>query len=92
MLSAARALVRIENTTVSDDADTIVSEFRQRFHETRLFWDPFARDKFANYLFKVHGERPGGVDHEEAHRQIEEASLFIEAAHACYDRLQERGA
>jgi sulfite reductase (ferredoxin) len=92
MLSAARALVRIENTTVSDDADTIVSEFRQRFHETRLFWDPFARDKFANYLFKVHAERPNGVDHEEAHRQIEEASLFIEAAHACYDRLQERGA
>jgi sulfite reductase (ferredoxin) len=89
MLSAAKALIRIENIDVADEPDAIVGEFRARFHETRKFWDPFAKDKFASYLFKIHADPPNGVDEETAHRQIEEASLFIEAAHACYDRLQE---
>ncbi len=90
MLSAAKALIRMFDIDVVDEPDTLVSEFRRRFYDTELFFDPFAKDKFANYLFKVHADPPNGVDHETAHRQIEEASLFIEAAHACYDRLQQQ--
>lgn len=92
MLQAAKALIREQNSDVGEDAGTIVNEFRTRFHDTQLFHDPFAGAKFANYLFHVHSDPPNGkqVDRERAHRTIEEAQLFIEAAHACYDRMQER--
>ena len=56
---------------------------------TKLFHDPFAGAKFARYLLDTHASPPNGLDSEQAHRKIEEAQLFIEAAHACYDRLQE---
>jgi sulfite reductase (ferredoxin) len=91
MLSAARALVQVKNTDVGEQPDQIVSEFRTRFHDTQLF-DPSAGARFAAFLLRAHDaplERPG---HERAHQQIEEAQLFIEAAHACYDRLQAKPA
>src|SRR5207248_8012269 len=40
MLNAARALVKAENPYVSDDASQIVSEFRERYYDTKLFFDP----------------------------------------------------
>ncbi len=89
MLDAAKALIRVQNIDITDDPDRIVSEFRERFHETDLFRDPYAGAKFAQYLFHTHENPPTAVSAEEAHRTIEEAQLFIEAAHACYDRLQE---
>ena len=91
MLSAAKGLIKQQNPDISDDADAIVREFRERFHDTQLFHDPYAGAKFASYLFKTHEEPPekgDGVDQEAARRHIEEAQLFIEAAHACYDRMQ----
>ena len=56
----------------------------------RLFADPFACDKFAHYFFKLHEDAAAldAITVERAHQRIEEASLFIEAAHACYDRMQ----
>ncbi len=89
MLSAARALVRIWNVDVPDDAEAIVSQFRTRLVDTQLFFDPFAGAKFANYLFRAYETARTDADREQAHRQIEEAQLFIEAAHACYDRVQQ---
>lgn len=92
MLQAAKALIRVQNIDVAEDPDSIVSEFRTRFHDTRLFHDKYAGAKFASFLFRIHEERASGaagVDAEVAHQNIEEAQLFIEAAHACYDRLQE---
>lgn len=88
MLEAAKALVKLENIDVTDEPDHIVSEFRTRFHDTKVFHDPFAGAKFARYLLSLHKAPPNGVDAETAHRTIEEAQLFIEAAHACYDRIQ----
>ncbi|MCG8424898.1 MAG: nitrite/sulfite reductase, partial [Proteobacteria bacterium] len=100
MLVAAKALVQVENIDVTDDPDSIVDEFRTRLHDTKVFHDPYAGAKFANFLFRHYDERSNGgngstgtassgqrVDHESAHRTIEEAQLFIEAAHACYDRI-----
>jgi sulfite reductase (ferredoxin) len=92
MLSAAQALIRLENIDVKDEPDAIVDEFRVRFYDTQLFFDPFAGGKFAYFLFKTHEAPPNGVSRDEAHRHIEEATLFIEAAHACHARLQERAA
>jgi sulfite reductase (ferredoxin) len=87
MLQAAKALVRVSFLDVGDDAAGIVAEFRARLHDTRLFVDPFAGDKFAQYLFRMHEAGLDGMTAEAAHQRIEEAQLFIEAAHACWDRM-----
>lgn len=87
MLEAARALVRLQQPDVGEVPDRIVDEFRTRFHDTKLFHDPFVGGNFANYLFRTHESPPNGVDADGARRHIQEAQLFIEAVHACYDRL-----
>lgn len=83
MLQAAQALTRAEKLDLSDDPDEVVLEFRRLFHETGRFHDPFAGAKFINYLFQAHEEPAAPFGDEEARRRIEEAQLFIEAAHAC---------
>lgn len=87
MLEAAKALVQAQTSGVGDDAAGILREFRARYYDTQLFFDPFAGGKFAHYLFRAAEEGSAGVDRDEAHRRVEEAYLFIEAAHACYARL-----
>jgi sulfite reductase (ferredoxin) len=89
MILAARALVRTESLDVEDDPDRIVEAFRTRFYDTKLFFDKYAKGKFAHYLFNRHEEPHLSPDKDTAHRLIEEAQLFIEAAHACDMRLNE---
>lgn len=87
MVTAAKALVQIENQNVGNDPDQIVSEFRQRYYDTKAFFDPFAGGKFAGYLFSAH-EKSGQPYTEESSRYlIDEAQLFIDAAHSCNNRL-----
>lgn len=92
MLQAARALVKTELIDPPADAGGVVGEFRKRFYDTRLFWDPFAGGKFAHYLFRRFEEGPGTVSRESARQRVEEAQLFVEAAHSCHAKLAERGA
>jgi sulfite reductase (ferredoxin) len=87
MLGAAKALAREVGAPVGDDADAIVGAFRKHFYDTRLFFDPFAGGKFAGYLFRAHKHASERVDAEGARQRIEEASLFVEAAHACHGRM-----
>jgi sulfite reductase (ferredoxin) len=89
MLSAAKALVTIDFADVKDDEQEIVSEFRTRFHDTQLFHDRFAGGKFAAFLFGSHEAPLVAPTREQAHQKIEEAQLFIEAAHACYGKVQQ---
>lgn len=89
MLQAARALTREQNANLGDDPNEIVSEFKTRLVETRLFHDPFAGPKFAHYLFRLHSQGINGVSKEVAHQIIEEAQLFVDAAHQCYARIGE---
>ena len=56
MLQAAKALIQVQYIDVKDDPEYIVQEFRQRFYDTQLFYDPFAGPKFAHYLFHAHDE------------------------------------
>jgi sulfite reductase (ferredoxin) len=87
MLNAARALVLAENPDIKENADQIVAEFRTRYYDTQKFWDPFAGGKFGNYLFDAHA-KAGQVHSEESSRYlIEEAQLFIDAAHSCNNKL-----
>ncbi|HVU22883.1 MAG TPA: nitrite/sulfite reductase [Opitutus sp.] len=87
-LRAAKAIVQVQYDDVSDDADEIVAEFKERFFDTGIFLDPFVGPKFANDFFSAHENRGEKFDADSAHHRIAEAQLFIEAVHACYNKLR----
>ncbi len=87
MIQAARALVKVELPDVSDNPDTIVREFTARFYDTQKFFDEFAGGKFAQYLFSAHAKAGKPADPDSARFLIDEAQLFIDASHACYNRM-----
>ena len=89
MVQAARALVRTEWLDVGESADSVVPEFRTRFVDTELFFDTYAKDKFARYLFRLHEDPNPEPGRDDAHRAIEESQLFIEAAFACFSRISD---
>ena len=87
MLDTAAALIKLQWQDVPNDTDVIVGEFRRRFYDTELFFDKYARGKFAQYLFARHARQGTEPDADAVRRLIEEAQLFIEAAHACETRM-----
>ena len=87
MLRAAKALVKIEYSTVADDPAQIVKEFRARFYDTQKFFDPFAGGKFAHYLFSAQEKSGEPYTQDSTRYLIDEAQLFIDAAHSCYNRI-----
>lgn len=92
MIQAAKGLIQRYNIDVSEDPGQIVQEFRERFYDTELFFDPFAGPKFAHYLFHAHSDDILKPEAAAVHRRIEEAQLFIEAAYTCYSRLEQHAA
>ena len=90
MLLGARALVRTEFIDVSDDPDEVVREWRERFFDTQLFHDRFAKGKFGRYLLERHEDPAPSEDPATAARRVEEAQLFVEACHACDARVTAR--
>ncbi len=87
MLAAARALVRTEYIDVTEDPDDIVGEWKTRFYDTEKFFDRFAKGKFGRYLLDLHEDPTPTGDKATAARRIEEAQLFVEAAHSCEARM-----
>ena len=87
MIHAAKALVKLELPDVPDDPDLIVREFTTRFYDTQKFFDSFAGGKFAQYLFAAHEASNITATPDSARYLIDEAQLFIDASHACYNRL-----
>ncbi len=87
MIHAARALVKVELRDVRDDPDWIIREFTSRFYDTQKFFDSFAGGKFAQYLFTAHASSNQPATPDSARYLIDEAQLFIDASHACYNRL-----
>jgi sulfite reductase (ferredoxin) len=87
MVHAAKALVKLAYPGISDDPDEIVSQFRVRYYDTQKFWDPFAGGKFANYLFDAHQKSNQLHTSDSSRYLIDEAQLFIDAAHSCYNKL-----
>ncbi len=87
MILAARALVRTQFLDVSHEVEQVADEFRTRFYDTTLFYDKYAKGKFARYFLSRHDDPPTTVTEESAHQLIEEAQLFIEACHACDARM-----
>ncbi|MEE8349957.1 MAG: nitrite/sulfite reductase [Acidobacteriota bacterium] len=90
LLQAAKGLIKTEFLDVQDDPDILVEEFRRRFYETELFHDKYAGGKFAHYLFRRHEAPPQEYTREQGHTLVEEVQLFIEAAHACWERIAQQ--
>jgi sulfite reductase (ferredoxin) len=90
MLQGARGLLIHQRVPVANDPDAIVGEFRTRFFDTEIFFDPFRGGSLAQYLFDIHdslAKKPDGYHDEATHQFIEEAQLFLEGAQSCYTRL-----
>ena len=88
MIKAARALVLIQYDDVANDPEEVIDEFRERYYDTELFFDPYAGGKFAHYLFAAHEQVDTLASPEAVRQRIEEAQLFIEAVHGCYNRIR----
>ena len=87
MLQAARSLVLTRFLDVGTEPESIVSEFRTRFYDTKLVYDRYAKGKFAQYLLNRYENPVVPPTEESAHRLIEEAQLFIEAIYAAEARI-----
>jgi sulfite reductase (ferredoxin) len=92
MLEAAKALTRDRYQNLGDDPNEVVSEFKKHLVETQLFRDPYAGDKFAHYLFRAHDQGAAQWTAEPTRQRVQEAQLFIEAAHACVERIDKQNA
>jgi sulfite reductase (ferredoxin) len=89
MLEAAKALTRERDPNLGDDADEIVTKFRELLVDTQLFRDPFMGDKFARFLFTAHTQSGRDFNAEQSRQRVQEAQHFIEAAHACVERMDQ---
>ena len=88
MIAAARGVVALDLFIPPTSDDEVVREFRERFYDTKVFFDRFAHGKFARPLFARHdGGALGGAD--AVRELVEEAQLFIDASHACQIRVLE---
>jgi sulfite reductase (ferredoxin) len=88
MIAAARGVVALDLFIPPLADDDVVREFRERFFETKVFFDRFAHGKFARPLFSRHDGGPvAGTD--AVRELVEEAQLFIDASHACQIRVLE---
>jgi sulfite reductase (ferredoxin) len=92
MLTAAKALVRLQTFDIGDEPEQIVSEFRARYYDTKLFHDRFAGGKFAHYFFRLFERDRSAPSLDDAHQHVDEAQLFIEAAYACDERMGQTAA
>jgi sulfite reductase (ferredoxin) len=88
MLTAARTLVQLQWLDVPDEPDAIVAEFRARFVDSKLFWDPHHHGQFANYLLNRHEGADRRFTRDTAAKVVEEANLFIDAAHKCHAKYK----
>jgi sulfite reductase (ferredoxin) len=89
MLRAAEALVRMQNYDAPRDDEGIVAEFRRLFCDTQVFYDKYAGATFADYFFKARDamQHSGAIEKGVALQRLQEAQLFIDAAHSCYNKL-----
>jgi sulfite reductase (ferredoxin) len=91
MLTAARGFVAVQNIDISRKPEDIAREFRERFYDTKLFWDPFAAGRTGAFLFKALEAPLRELTKDAVHQRVEEAQLFIEASHTCRIELAKKG-
>jgi len=87
MLHAAQALCRFYQSDTPENPETVLERFKTHFFDTGLILDPFGGDRFVQYYFQAHQNRGEAFDLSTARIRVEEARLFVEAAHSAYARL-----
>jgi sulfite reductase (ferredoxin) len=88
MVRGAEALVKTQNYNVPTDEQSILAEFRRLFCDTQMFYDKYAGSTFADYLFKAcDAKNHVNIESGTAIQRLQEAQLFIDAAHSCYNKL-----
>ena len=93
MVLAAQGLLKHSDPDVKGDPDVVFDEFKSGFIDTGAFFERYIGNQEWPYFQAAHEARGSARDRDEARRRVEEAQLFIEAAHACYSRvLQARSA
>ena len=91
MLRAAHTLVRLEWLDAPTDPKTVVEEFRKRFVDSKIFWHRQHANQFSNYLFNRHENGPDPrYTRDTASKLVEEANLFIDAAHQAHAAWQQK--
>jgi sulfite reductase (ferredoxin) len=89
MLKAAWTLVQLQWQDVPTEPNLVVKEFRTRFVDTQIFWDKYHHGQFANYLFSRHETPDERYSADTAKKTVEEANLFIDAAHKAHAKWRE---
>jgi sulfite reductase (ferredoxin) len=87
MITAAQGLLKVNDPDVKGAPELVFSRFKAEFIDTELFFERFIGANEWQYLATAHQAGGQVRDRDEARRRVEEAQLFIEAAHACYARL-----
>lgn len=88
MLSAARGITALEVPNPPPADAEMVEVFKERFIDTELFFDRFMGAKFARPFFIRHENGPV-KEPQEVRELVEDAQLFIDAAHQCQIRIAE---
>lgn len=89
MLTAAKTLVQLQLPDPPNNPGEIVREFKSRFVDTKIFWDTYHAGQFANYLINRHEGADTRYTKETAHKIVDEATLFIDAAHKAHAKYQQ---
>ena len=89
MVMAAQGLLKHDDPDVRGDPAVVYARFQREFVDTERFFERFVGAREWGYYQSAHGEGGRATDRDHARRNVEEAQLFIEAAHACYTRLLE---
>lgn len=87
MMLAALGLLKTRNPDAKADPDAVFADFQRHFVETQTFFDRYIGNQEWPYYQAAHEARGRARDRDEARRRVEEAQLFIDAAHACYARI-----
>jgi hypothetical protein len=73
------------------DPKYVVEQFKQRFVDTKIFWHRQHANQFSNYLVNRHDNGPDPrFTRDTASKLVEEANLFIDAAHQAHAAWQQK--
>jgi len=91
MVKSAHALVQLEWKDAPTDDSTVVPEFIKRFVDTKIFWHRQHANQFSNYLVSRFENGPDKrFTRDTAAKTVEEANLFIDAAHQAHAAWQQK--
>ena len=89
MLTAARGITALDVPNPPPADDAMVEVFKERFIDTELFFDRFMGGKFARPFFERHENGPVS-EPQQVRELVEDAQLFIDAAHQCQIRIADQ--